>query len=116
MGDDDYKACFAVSCFQVVKKPVTITPAKTSYSFTSAAKTKTVTATLKSNNAYIPKGKQVTLAIAGKTFKATIGDKGQISFNIGSLTTKGTYKVAIKYAGSNTYSAATSKTITIKIS
>ena len=116
LGDDDYKACFAVSCLHVLKKPVTITPAKTSYAFKASAKTKTVTATLKTNNAYIPKGKQVTLAIAGKTFKATIGDKGQISFNIGSVTAKGTYKVAIKYAGSNTYSAATSKTITIKIS
>ena len=106
----------AVSCLHVLKKPVTITPAKTSYALKASAKTKTVTATLKTNNAYIPKGKQVTLAIAGKTFKATIGDKGQISFNIGSVTAKGTYKVAIKYAGSNTYSAATSKTITIKIS
>ena len=116
LGDEDYMASFAVSSLQVVKKPVTITPAKTSYAFKASAKTKTVTATLKSSNSYIPKGKQVTLAIAGKTFKATIGDKGQISFNIGSVTAKGTYKVAIKYAGSSTYSAATSKTITIKIS
>ena len=116
LGDDDYKASFAVCSLEIVKKPITITPAKTSYTFKASAKTKTVTATLKSSNSYIPKGKQVTLAIAGKTFKATIGDKGQISFNIGSLTAKGTYKVTIKYAGSNTYSAATSKTITIKIS
>ena len=116
LGDDEYKAAFAVSELKIVKKPVTITPAKTSYTFKASAKTKTITATLKSNNAYIPKGKQVTLAIAGKTFKATIGDKGQISFNIGSITAKGTYKVAIKYAGSNTYNAATSTTITVKIS
>ena len=116
LGDDDYKASFAVCSLQIVKKPITITPAKTSYSFKTSAKTKTVTATLKSSNSYIPKGKQVTLTIAGKTFKATIGDKGQISFNIGSVTKKGTYKVTINYAGSNTYSAATSKVITIKIS
>ena len=115
LGDDDYKASFAVSRLIVVKKAVTITPAKTSYSFTPAAKTKTVTATLKSTNSYIPKGKQVTLAIAGQTFKATIGDKGQISFNIGSVTKKGTYSVNIKYAGDVTYAAATSKTITVKI-
>ena len=46
---------------------------------------------------------------------ATIGDKGQISLNIGSITAKGTYKVAIKFAGTVTYAAATSKTITVKI-
>ena len=115
LGDDDYKASFAVCSLQIVKKSVTITPAKTSYSFKTSAKTKTVTATLKSTNSYIPKGKQVTLTVAGKTFKATVGDKGQISFNIGSVTAKGTYKVAIKFAGTNTYAAATSKTITIKI-
>ena len=115
LGDDDYKASFSVCSLEIVKKSVTITPAKTSCTFKASAKTKTITATLKSTNSYIPKGKQVTLAIAGKTFKATIGDKGQISFNVGSVTAKGTYKVAIKYAGSNTYSAATSKTITIKI-
>ena len=115
LGDDEYKASFAVCSLQVVKKQVTITPAKTSYSFKASAKTKTVTATLKSTNSYIPKGKQVTLTIAGKTFKTTIGDKGQISFNIGSITKKGTYNVAVKFAGTNTYSAATSKTITIKL-
>jgi hypothetical protein len=115
LGDDDYKASFAVCSLQIVKKSVTITPAKTSYSFKTSAKTKTVTATLKSTNSYIPKGKQVTLTIAGKTFKTTVGDKGQISFNIGSITAKGTYKVAIKFAGTNTYAAANSKTITIKI-
>ena len=116
LGDDDYKAPFAVCSLQIVKKSVTITPAKTSYSFKTSAKTKTVTATLKSTNSYIPKGKQVTLTIAGKTFKATIGDKGQISFNIGSITAKGTYNVAIKFAGTNTYASATSKTISVKIS
>ena len=115
LGDDDYKASFAVCSLQIVKKSVTITPAKTSYSFKTSAKTKTITATLKSTNSYIPKGKQVTLTIAGKTFKATIGDKGQINFNIGSITQKGTYNVAIKFAGTNTYDAATSKTITVKI-
>ena len=116
LGDEDYKASFAVSRLIVVKKSVTITPAKTSYSFKTSAKTKTITATLKSTNSYIPKGKQVTLTIAGKTFKATIGDKGQISLNIGSVTAKGTYKVAIKFAGTPTYAAATSSTITVKIS
>ena len=115
LGDDDYKASFAVCSLEIVKKSVTITPAKTSYSFKASAKTKTVTATLKSTNSYIPKGKQVTLTVAGKTFKATIGAKGQISFNIGSITKKGTYNVAIKFAGTNTYAAANSKTISIKI-
>ena len=116
LGDEDYKASFAVSRLIVTKKPITITPAKNSYTFKSAAKTKTITATLKSSNSYIPKGKQVTLTVAGQTFKTTVGAKGQISFNIGSITKKGTYKVAIKFAGTVTYAAANSKSITVKIS
>ena len=115
LGDDDYKASFAVSRLNVVKKPITITPAKTSYSFKSSAKTKTITATLKSNNAYIPTGKEVTVTIAGKTFKTTIGAKGQINLNVGAVTAKGTYKAVIKFAGTGTYAAANSQTITVKI-
>ena len=116
LGDDDYKASFEVSRLNVVKKDVTITPAKTSYTFSASAKTKTITATLKSINQYIPSGKQVTITVAGKTFKATIGTKGQISLNIGAATKKGTYKATINFAGTGTYAAANSKTITVKIS
>ena len=51
----------------------------------------------------------------GKTFKTTIGAKGQINLNVGAVTAKGTYKAVIKFAGTGTYAAANSQTITVKM-
>lgn len=115
LGDDDYEASFAVSKLKVTKKPLTITPKKTSYTFTASAKTKTVEATLKTSNSYLKEGKKVTLTVNGKTYTATAGKNGAIKFNIGALTKKGTYTVYIKYAGDNTYDSATSKAIKIVV-
>ncbi|MBR2556859.1 MAG: Ig-like domain repeat protein, partial [Methanobrevibacter sp.] len=120
--DDEYNASFAVSKLNLVKKPITITPKKTSYTFTASAKNKYVEATLSTiknkydGKMYLSQGKKVTLTINGKTYTATAGKNGAIKFNIGSTTKKGTYKVTIKYAGDATYEAGTSKTITIKLS
>ena len=122
LGDDEYNASFAVSKLNLVKKPITITPKKTSYTFTASAKNKYVEATLSTiknkydGKMYLSQGKKVTLTINGKTYTATAGKNGAIKFNIGSTTKKGTYKVTIKYAGDGTYEAGTSKTITIKLS
>ena len=122
LGDDEYNASFAVSKLNLVKKPITLTPKKTSYTFTASAKNKYVEATLSSiknpydGKMYLSQGKKVTLTINGKTYTATAGKNGDIKFNIGSTTKKGTYKVTIKYAGDGTYEAGTSKQITIKIS
>ena len=122
LGDDEYNASFAVSKLNLVKKPITITPKKTSYTFTASAKNKYVEATLSTiknkydGKMYLSQGKKVTLTINGKTYTATAGKNGAIKFNIGSTTKKGTYKVTIKYAGDATYEAGTSKTITIKLS
>ncbi len=122
LGDDEYNASFAVSKLNLVKKPITITPKKTSYTFTASAKNKYVEATLSTiknpygGKMYLSTGKKVTLTINGKTYTATAGKNGAIKFNIGSTTKKGTYKVTIKYAGDATYEAGTSKTITIKLS
>ena len=122
LGDDDYNASFAVSKLNLVKKPLTITPKKTSYTFKSGDKNKYVEATLTTiknpydNKMYLSQGKKVTLTINGKTYTVAAGKNGAIKFNIGSTTKKGTYKVTINYVGDATYEAATSKQITIKIS
>ncbi len=122
LGDDEYNASFAVSKLNLVKKPITITPKKTSYTFTASAKNKYVEATLTTiknpydGKMYLSQGKKVTLTINGKTYTATAGKNGAIKFNIGSTTKKGTYKVTINYAGDATYESSTSKQITIKIS
>ncbi len=115
LGDDEYNASFAVSKLKVTKKPLSIIPKKTSYTFTASAKTKTVEATLKTSNSYLKEGKKVTLTVNGKTYTATAGKNGAIKFNIGALTKKGTYTVYIKYAGDNTYDSATSKPIKIVV-
>ncbi|MBR2558332.1 MAG: Ig-like domain repeat protein, partial [Methanobrevibacter sp.] len=122
LGDDEYNASFSVSKLNLIKKPLTITPKKTSYTFKSGDKNKYVEATLSTiknefdGKMYLSQGKKVTLTINGKTYTAAAAKNGAIKFNIGSLTKKGTYKVTIKYAGDATYEAGTSKTITIKIS
>ncbi len=122
LGDDNYNASFAVSKLNLIQKPLTITPKKTSYTFTASAKNKYVEATLTTiknefdGKMYLSTGKKVTLTVNGKTYTASAGKNGAIKFNIGSLTKKGTYKVTIRYAGDATYEAATSKQITIKIS
>ena len=122
LGDDEYDASFEVSKLNLIKKPVTVTPKKTSYTFTASAKNKYVEATLSTiknpydGKMYLSQGKKVTLTINGKTYTATAGKDGTIKFNIGSTTKKGTYKVTINFAGDATYEASTSKQITVKIS
>ena len=115
LGDDEYAASFEVSELKVVKKALSIIPAKTSYNFKAYAKSKVITATLKTTNKYLKTGKKVTLTIAGKKFTTTVGKNGAIKFNIGMITKKGTYNAYIQYAGDNTYSSATSRAITVKI-
>ena len=120
-GDDEYNASpLACTKLLVIKKTTSIAAASTA-SFKSAAKTKTVTATLKTiknaydGKTYLKEGKQLTLTIDGKTYKATADGSGVAKFNIGSFTKKGTFNAVIKFAGDRTYDAS-SKTIKITIS
>ena len=118
-GDSEYNAAALVwSKLVVTKKPITI--AAKDQTFTASAKTKTVSATLQtSKNAYdgktyIKAGKKVTLKINGKTFTSYIDSKGNVKFNIGSVTKKGTYSAVISFAGDQGYNSAT-KTIKITL-
>ena len=119
LGNTTYDATFASAMLTVVKKPITISAAAKSYK--STAKTKKYTVTLKTikgssanGKTYLSSGKKVTLKINGKTYTAKTNAKGQATFSI-KLTKKGKFQTLIKFAGDNTYEAASKKvTITIK--
>ena len=120
VGDDEYNAApLACTKLLVIKKKTSIVASAAS--FKSTAKTKIVTATLKTiknaydGKTYLKAGKELKLTIDGKTYKATAGANGVVKFNIGSFTKKGTFNAAIKFAGDRTYESAI-KTIKITIS
>ena len=119
LGDETYNATFASAMLDVIKKPTSISAAAKSYKATAKTKKYTVTLkTIKGSSAdgktYLKAGKKVTLKVNGKTYTAKTNAKGQATFSL-KLTKKGKFQAVIKYAGSNTYEAATKKvTITIK--
>ena len=119
LGNTTYNATFASAMLDVVKKPITISAAAKSYK--ASAKTKKYTVTLKtikgsSSNGkiYLKKGKLVKITVNGKTYSGRTNAKGQVTFSL-KLTKKGKFQAVIKFAGDNTYNAASKKvTITIK--
>ena len=117
-GDKDYNAApLACSKLIVTKKPITI--AAKDCSFKVDAKTKTVTATLKTSanpydgKTYLSSGKKVTLNVNGNTYTGTIDASGKVTFNV-KLTKKGTYNAVISFSGDKTYEAA-EKTVKITV-
>ena len=117
-GDDEYNAApLACSNLIVTKKPITI--AAKDCSFKVDAKTKTVTATLKTSanpydgKTYLSSGKKVTLKVNGNTYSGTIDGSGKVTFNV-KLTKKGTYNAVISFSGDQTYEAA-EKTVKITV-
>lgn len=73
---------------------------------------KKLTITLKDENGNVLANKKVTITIKGKTYTATTNSNGQASFAISNA--KGSYSVAIKFAGDDNY-VASSKTVTVKV-
>jgi len=118
LGDKDYNASMAVHKVTINKKTTSISAsAKT---FKATAKTKKYTVTLKTikgssidGKTYLAKGKKVTLKLNGKTYTAKTNAKGQATFSL-KITKKGKFTASIKYAGDNTYKAA-SKSVKITI-
>lgn len=118
-GDSEYNAA-ALACSKLVvtKKPITISAKD--QTFTASAKTKTVSAKLQTSKnqydgkTYIKAGKKVTLKINGKTFTGHIDNNGNVKFNIGSITKKGTYSAVISFEGDQSYESTT-KTIKITL-
>ena len=118
LGDKDYNATMSVYLITIEQKPVTITAAAKTYKAT--AKTKKYTVSLKTikgasadGKTYFAAGKKVTMKINGKTYTAKTNAKGQATFSL-KITKKGKFSASIKYAGDNTYKAA-SKSVKITI-
>ena len=103
-GDDEYTASYVLAKVTVNKQKASLTVPNKSYKAT--AKTKSLTATFKSANGKVVKGKKVTFTVNGKTYSATTNAKGVATVKV-SLTKKGTYGVTAKFAGDGTYSAIT---------
>ena len=112
LGDDSYNAAFEMVKVTVKKQTTKLNPAKKSYTFKAKAKKK-VKVTLKNANGKAIKGKQITLKIKNKTFKAKTNAKGTATITV-KFTKKGKYTVTTKFAGDNTYNSV-SKKIKIRI-
>ena len=112
---DSKKGNFAVN---VPGASVSGNTPKTGSTITASALTKyygdskKLTITLKDANGKALASKKVTITIKGKTYTATTNSNGQASFAISNA--KGSYSVAIKFAGDDNY-AASSKTVTVKV-
>lgn len=104
LGDEIYNSAFEMVKVTVKKQSVKLTPAKTTYKFKANTKTKTVKVTLKNAKGKAIKGKQITLKIKNKTFKAKTNAKGVATIKV-NFTKKGKYTVKTSFAGDATYNA-----------
>ena len=102
LGDDDYKGSFAVVKVTVKKQIPSLTAGSKTYK--ASAKTKSLTAILKTNKGNALANKKLTFTINGKAYTATTDSNGIATVNV-SLSKKGTYSFTVKYAGDNTYVA-----------
>ena len=76
--------------------------------FSRSAKTKMITATLKTSRGKILNGKSIVFTIKGKKYTAKTNSKGVATVKV-ILTKRGTYSCSIKYAGDATYSSIVKK-------
>ena len=111
LGDKNHNGSFVVAKIKVVAQTPTLSVPKKSYA--ASAKTKTLTATFKSDKGTLIANKKVTFTVNGKTYTAKTNDKGVASVNV-SISKKGTYTVTAKFAGDQIYKAI-NKTSTLKI-
>lgn len=111
LGDSNYQGSFAVAKITVKAQNPKLT-AK-SQSFKASAKTKKVSATLLTAKGNPIKKQKISFTVNGKTYTGKTNSKGVATANI-SLNKKGTYSLAVKFAGMNGCNAKTTKT-TVKI-
>ena len=111
LGDVNRNGSFVVARINVIGQTPTITVPNKSYA--ASAKTKTITATFKSNKGTLINNKKITFTVNGVSYSAKTNDKGVASVNV-NIAKKGTYAVTVKFAGDNTYTALTQKA-TLKI-
>ena len=111
-GDGIYKSSSHAAKVTVAKATPKLSAS--SKTFKAKAKTKKVTATLKSNKNKAIKNAVVKLTVNKKTYKAKTSSKGIATFKV-KLTKKGKYSATFKYAGSSNYKSISKKVrITIK--
>lgn len=111
LGDSNYMASSLSAKVTVLKQsPKLKAGAKT---FKAKAKTKKLTATLKTSRGKVLKGKKVKFTIKGKTYTAKTNKKGIATVKI-KLSKKGTYSCKIKTVADTTYKSANKK-IKVKI-
>jgi len=102
LGDDEYNGTVGVAMIVVNPLKTKLTSSKTTYK--SAAKTKTIKATLKSNNGTLLSNKKITFTVNNKTYISTTNSKGVASIKI-PITTKGTYTFTAKFDGDYQYAS-----------
>ena len=112
LGDDEYTGAFEVASITVnLQKPQLTTASKT---YKASAKTKSLTATLKTVNGNPVSGKKISFTVNGKTYAGTTNAKGVATVKV-SLSKKGTYSFTVKYAGDTQFATVSKKAkLTIK--
>lgn len=106
LGDATSDSSFKVVKVKVNKQTAKLTTAKKTYK--AKAKTKKLTATFKSADGKAIKGKKIAFNVKGKTYSAKTNAKGVATVKV-KLTKKGKYTFTAKFAGDDTYKAASKK-------
>ena len=119
MGDDDFKASTGSAKITVNAKPSPAPAAKKATTLTvkkaklKVKKAKKIKVTLKSGGKAVA-GKQITIKVNKKTFKAKTNSKGIAKVKV-KVNKKGKVTATVKFAGDSTYKAATKKVkLTVK--
>ena len=112
LGDDDYKGAFVVALIKVAEQTPKLTTSNKIYK--ASAKTKTLTATLKSASGKAVKNKEIIFIVDGKYYSAKTNANGVATVKV-SLNKKGTYKFTVIFDHDVRYASITKKaTLTIK--
>ena len=104
LGNEEYKASFAVAKIMVSPQKGSLTVPNKSYS--ASAKTKTLTATFKSASGKPVSGKKITFTVNGKSYSAKTNAKGVASVKV-SISKKGTYSFTAKFTTNGMYETMT---------
>ena len=111
LGNDEYDASFAVARINVTAQKGTLTVPNKSYS--ASAKTKSLTATLKSASGKAVRNKEIVFIVDGKYYSAKTNANGVATVKV-SLNKKGTYKFSVMFNHDVRY-APINKTATLTI-
>jgi len=114
LGDENYSGNVSCAIIVVNTLKTTLKVAKTTYTYKSSAKTKTVKATLKLTNGTVLSRQTISIKINGAIYQAKTNSNGVATIKI-PITKKGTYTATVTFAGNNQYTKSTAST-KVKIS